>query len=219
MVLAISSVFENSSPELNFGSCSDIGDGNGYSAGFIQFTTLSGSALLVVQDYVSRNPTSELRHYIDQLKAVVGSGTLVPGFCDAWKRAAESDPQGFGDAQKDIQANEYLAPNENYVREWGLTQALSVGQLFDCSVQLGLSDCVNIAQGIKTPKDGGDEKQWLYMFIQNRDARLYQRGGAYASTLYRTRSYKWMVDNGYMGLGGTSAVMLENGGSQITINC
>lgn len=220
MILQITSVFENSQPTLQYASCGDIHDGNGYSAGFIQFTTRSGSALLVIQNYLARYPNAPIGRFEADLKRVVGSDTLVPGgFCDAWSEAAKDN--GFASAQRDIQENEYLAPNARYVAEYGLRSPLSVGQFYDCSVQLGLGDCIEIAKNVwaPSPAKGGNEATWLKAFIDARDSRLDQRGGAYPGTKYRTRSYRWMVDNGFMGLEGNSAVMLENGGGKIMVGC
>ncbi|KAI8851421.1 hypothetical protein BC829DRAFT_125051 [Chytridium lagenaria] len=58
IILKITSTFETGSQELGFGYCGNWNDGQGISAGFIQFTTSSGSVLLVVQSYLRRTSRS-----------------------------------------------------------------------------------------------------------------------------------------------------------------
>ncbi|KAJ1537430.1 hypothetical protein HK405_014641, partial [Cladochytrium tenue] len=138
MLLQITSVFETGTTTLNYGTCEDINDGNGYSAGCIQFTTNSGSALAVVQDYLNTNPSSNLAGYVSGLQSVQGSGdtSAISGFCDAWSAAASSDPSGFGASQMKIAAQNYLAPNAGLVSQLGLKTATGVGQIMDCAIQL-----------------------------------------------------------------------------------
>ncbi|KAJ3327233.1 hypothetical protein HDU76_012169 [Blyttiomyces sp. JEL0837] len=227
IVLQLTSVFENGTPSFNWGSCENINDGNGYSAGFIQFTTLSGSALQVVQTYANNgnadgNLKQALANYIPALQNVQGSGSTdgLDGFCDAWANAANND-NAFHDAQLQIQENGYLVPNHDLVINLGVKLKVSVGQLYDCSIQLGLDGTNQIVNtvGATTPANGGDEVTWLNQFLQARINYLNNIGGAYADTLYRVYSYQHVVNGGNDNFNGGSVEALDNGGSPITLSC
>ena len=60
LILQITSIYETSTPTFNYGICTSLADGHGYSAGIIQFTTGAGSAILVIQKYTE----FELAHSI-----------------------------------------------------------------------------------------------------------------------------------------------------------
>ncbi|KAJ3327231.1 hypothetical protein HDU76_012167 [Blyttiomyces sp. JEL0837] len=162
IILHLTSVFENGSPDFNWASCGNINDGNGYSAGFVQFTTLSGSALQVVRTYVNNgnangNLKQALANYIPALQNVRGSGSTagLDGFCNAWANAANNE-NTFQDSQRQIQEADYLAPNHDLVNNLGLKLAVSVGQLFDSSIQLGLGGTQQIVNNVRdaaTPRN------------------------------------------------------------------
>ncbi|KAJ1561516.1 hypothetical protein HK405_003670, partial [Cladochytrium tenue] len=220
MLLQITSVFETGSTTLDYGVCGDIGDGNGFSAGCIQFTTSSGSALAVVQDYLNTNPSSSLAGYVSGLQSVQGSGdtSSISGFCDAWSAAASSDPSGFGASQMKIAAENYLAPNAGLVSQLGLKTATGVGQIMDCAIQLGIGGCQSIASSssASSPASGGDEASYLTAFLSSRTNYLNQIGGAYPGTVYRVNAYQHIVSGGNLDFSGDTVESLDNSGNPIT---
>ncbi|KAJ1554632.1 hypothetical protein HK405_004511 [Cladochytrium tenue] len=223
MLLQITSVFETSSTTLDYAVCSDIGDGNGYSAGCIQFTTYSGSALKVVEDYLNTNPSSELSDYVSGLESVEGSSdtSAISGFCDAWAAAADDDPSGFGASQRSIASEYYLEPNADLVSQLGLTTAAGVGQIMDCAIQLGLTGCESIASSASatTPASGGDEATYLSAFLTARTSYINALGGAYPATVTRVNSYQHIVDSGNLDFEDDSVEALDNSGNTITVTC
>ncbi|KAJ1552764.1 hypothetical protein HK405_010119, partial [Cladochytrium tenue] len=192
MLFQITSVFETGSTTLDYGVCGDIGDGNGFSAGCIQFPTSSGSALAVVQDYLNTNPSSNLAGYVSGLQSVQGSGdtSAISGFCDAWSAAASSDPSGFGASQMKIAAQNYLAPNSDLVSQLGLKTATGAGQIMDCAIQLGIGGCQSIAP--------------------RRRRRQPPIGGAYPGTVYRVNAYQHIVSSGNLDFSGDTVESLDN---------
>ena len=105
LILQLTSIYETSSPSFNYGICTSLADGHGFSAGMIQFTTGSGSAIKVIEEYtelVFPNPTpfTPLNTSLEQVMGKIkqsgevldGSTTqTLGGFCDAWARSATTD--------------------------------------------------------------------------------------------------------------------------------
>jgi hypothetical protein len=114
LILQLTSIYETSSPSFDYGICVSLADGHGYSAGLIQFTTGSGSAIRVIEEYtdlVYPNPTpfTPLNSTLDQVMGkikqngeVLDGSTVdgLGGFCDAWGRSATTD--SFKKAQLQI---------------------------------------------------------------------------------------------------------------------
>ncbi|KAJ3165995.1 hypothetical protein HK101_012041, partial [Irineochytrium annulatum] len=229
IALKITSVFETSSTNLDFGICEDAGDGQGYSAGFIQFTTSSGSALKVVLAYLQTTPTSPLASFVPALQsaAAVGNGGLSTGqgdtvglttFCTAWSAAA-SDPN-FTAAQLAVQSELYMSPNAPVVASLGLKTALGVSLIFDMGVQLGFVGMQTVVSGVvgaKTPAQGGDEKAYITALLNSRLAYINKLGGAYPATAYRCRAFDHILGTGNVDYTGGSVQSLDNAGNPITI--
>lgn len=89
----------------------DIGDGRGYTAGIIGFTTKNGDLRQVVLRYQKLRPNNELTAYLPALKQDLGTNShkgLGKSFVKAWKKAA-SDKK-FVQAQNDILNQQYMKP-------------------------------------------------------------------------------------------------------------
>ena len=106
LAVKLTSIFETSTPDLQWGVCVTLADGHGYSAGIIQFTTGTGSVQQVIAAYNylsnpdnSQTPNNEFTPYNSILNSIasqaaassspVGSISGLDGFCDAWKRASQ----------------------------------------------------------------------------------------------------------------------------------
>ncbi|KAJ3112425.1 hypothetical protein HDU96_004568 [Phlyctochytrium bullatum] len=233
ILLRITSVFETSNPNLGFGYCGNYNDGQGFSAGFIQFTTSSGGCLRVVQAYKALTSKSDswLLSFLPALEEAARKGnggrTSGPGytqglsdFCDAWNDATENDADAFKAAQFQIQSEGYLIPNEDLVKRLGLKTALGVGQIMDAGIQLGYSGIESIVAGSGTPpSEGADEVAFINRFLDARIRYLNNLGGAYPGTKYRINSYRYMLQKGNLNFSGGKVEMLENGGNPMTITC
>ncbi|KAJ3210078.1 hypothetical protein HDU67_005677 [Dinochytrium kinnereticum] len=229
IIIQLTSTYETSSQTPDFGACHNNNDGQGISAGFVQFTTSSGSALKVVEEYkaLGGDKFTSFEGSLQRARAagsqgVTGGGVTdgLENFCDSWKNAADTDKERFGKAQKKVEGDLYLKPNKETVQSLGLKKAASVGQLFDSAIQLGLSGMQSIVQKVQAPPPakGGDEQKWLQEYLQRRSEKLAEMGGAYAGTTYRVKSYQHIVDKGNMDLSGTVEA-LENGGGVINLTC
>ncbi len=89
----------------------DIGDGRGYTAGIIGFTTGTGDLLDVVNRYMELKPENELGKYIPALEAVNGTDShegLGGDFVKDWESAAQCGE--MIQAQNDILDEQYMNP-------------------------------------------------------------------------------------------------------------
>ena len=122
-VFALVSSAENSSTDYaeQYAYIEDIGDGRGYTAGIIGFTTGTGDLLEVVERYTELESENELKKYIPALELVNGTDShdgLGDSFEKAWIDAAQS--KEMIQAQNDILDEQYMNIALQYAREDGL---------------------------------------------------------------------------------------------------
>lgn len=178
-VFALVSSAENSTIDYSkeYGYIQDIGDGRGYTAGIIGFTSGTGDMLDVVRRYTQLKPDNELSKYIPALKSVVWTDShkgLGEAFVKAWKEAATTDE--MIQAQNDILNQQYMNPAIKYAGEDDLSP---LGQYiyYDALVVHGSGDSDDCFEAIRnaalkecdSPASGGDEETFLTAFL---DARV-----------------------------------------------
>jgi len=169
---------ENSSLNwrAQFGYIEDIGDGRGYTGGIVGFCSGTSDMLAVVTEYTERSPGNKLARYLPALRAVDGSDShagLDPGFPAAW-RAAAADPV-FRKTQEDERDRMYFDPAVTLATSDGL-RALGQFAYYDAAVMHGMSGLRSIRSAAMraagTPKQGGDELEWLSAFLDARVAEM-----------------------------------------------
>lgn len=178
-VFALVSSAENSSIDYakQYAYIEDIGDGRGYTAGIIGFTTGTGDLLEVVKRYTELKPENELEKYIPALEQVNGTDShdgLGDSFEKAWRDAAQSDE--MIQAQNDILDEQYMNIALKYAKEDGL-RPLGQYIYYDALVVHGSGDSEDCFEAIrnaamkkeKVPSNGGDETAFLLAFL---DARV-----------------------------------------------
>ena len=178
-VFALVCSAENSSLDYSqeYQYIEDIGDGRGYTAGIIGFTTGTGDLLDVVRRYTKLKPDNELEKYIPALEKLTGSDShdgLGDTFEQDWMTAAESDE--MVQAQNDILDEQYMNPAIEYAQEDGLSP---LGQYiyYDALVVHGSGDSEDSFEAIRdaalqkvnAPSEGGSEADYLVAFL---DARV-----------------------------------------------
>lgn len=178
-VFALVCSAENSSLDYSqeYQYIEDIGDGRGYTAGIIGFTTGTGDLLDVVRRYTQLKPDNELEKYIPALEKLIGSDShdgLGDTFEQDWMTAAESDE--MVQAQNDILDEQYMNPAIEYAQEDGLSP---LGQYiyYDALVVHGSGDSEDSFEAIRdaalqkvnVPSEGGSEADYLVAFL---DARV-----------------------------------------------
>lgn len=152
----------------------DIGDGRGYTAGIIGFTTGTHDLLKLVELYTESHPDNALEPYLPALRSVDGSDShegLDPGFTAAWKEEAQKDAfKRVQDSQRD---RVYFDPAVRLAKSDGLG-ALGQFIYYDAMVMHGPGDPG--FHGIReramaeadTPAEGGDEQSYLDIFLDTR---------------------------------------------------
>lgn len=174
-VFALVSSAENSTTDYaeQYAYIEDIGDGRGYTAGIIGFTTGTGDLLEVVERYTELKPENELKKYIPALEQVNGTDShdgLGNVFEEDWAEAAQSDE--MVQAQNDILDEQYMNVALEYAREDGL-RPLGQYIYYDALVVHGSGDGEDCFEAIrnaaleteKSPSNGGDETTFLTAFL------------------------------------------------------
>ena len=155
----------------------DIGDGRGYTAGIIGFTSGTGDLLEVVNKYIELKPEdNELEKYVSALERVNGTDShegLEDSFVADWISASEN--QEMITAQNFILDEMYLNPAIEFAKEDGLSM-LRTFIYYDAFVVHGPGDDEDSFGGIRgaaqnnavTPAKGGDETEYLLAFLDAR---------------------------------------------------
>lgn len=179
----IISVFENNTPEIDYGYAENLDDGRGITAGRAGFTSATGDMLTVVERYTERVPGNPLAGYLPRLRELAAeeSGAVdgLEGLESAWLAAAD-DPI-FREVQDEVVDDEYYWPAVDHAGELGLSFPLSLLNLYDTCIQHGDGDDPDglpaiisrtTAQAGGTPADGIDENDWLWAFMEIRRSVL-----------------------------------------------
>jgi chitosanase len=210
IAMQIVSSAENSSLDwrAQYSYIQDIGDGRGYTAGFIGFCSGTGDMLALVESYDSRKPGNVLSKYLPALRRVNGTQShagLDPTFTTDWSAAASDTT--FQRAQDDLRDSMYFSPAFTMAKADGL-RALGQFIYFDAMVMHGPGNDPESFGGIRTaaiesalpPSEGGDEASYLNAFL---DARVAVMG------LEQAHSDTSRVDT-------TQRVFLRNGNLDLT---
>ena len=170
---------ENSSLDFKaqYAFIKDIGDGRGYTAGVIGFTSGTGDMLEVVKRYLALKPINNpLAKYLPALEKVNGTAShkgLGKKFVNAWRLAA-LDKEMFL-AQDSVLDAMYYKPALYYAEKDGLS-TLGAFIYYDALVVHGPGDDEDSFGGIRQsalassrpPSQGGDETEWLAAFLAAR---------------------------------------------------
>jgi chitosanase len=178
------SLFENSTIEFQYSYGEVLGDGRGVTAGRAGFTTGTGDAYIVVQQYTNKVPKNPLAKYLPELKRLLTAENRddisgLRGFIKAWESAA-GDPL-FRSIQDRIMEQMYYVPSIVHANRQGLRFALSRAVLYDTIIQHGNGDDPDSLSALLTetqrraggtPQMGIKERDWLRTFLAVRRAHL-----------------------------------------------
>jgi chitosanase len=223
----LTSIFENSKLDYQYGFCKDIGDGRGYTFGFCGFTTKYSDSKKVLREYLLRRPDDvAMQTYLDKLdQKVRGSDGKegLDGFCT---RVGElGDDPDFIAAQEAIQLSEYYNPSKVWSQKLGMRLAISKGEMYDAMINHGegrgdpfsidhIVDKTNAAMG-GAPIDGVDEVQWLDSFLTIRAQTIRDLANWQAK---RIDFYRELLHDGNLNLDGPIWVQLQDQVGGWTIN-
>jgi chitosanase len=181
----VTAAFEHGRAVPQYPAIENLGDGCGYTAGWIGFCTATGDMLDLIKRYNLVRRGNALQKYTDRLQRLADAESdrvdgLGGGFADDWRRAA-ADP-AFQRAQLDIGHDLYLTPAIAVAKRAGVRTALGVEYLFDTALQSGPSvhDCAGMPQTVLrtsrvmggSPATGVSERKWLTAYNQIRTRQL-----------------------------------------------
>jgi chitosanase len=180
----ITSTFENSTLELQYGYVEDIGDRRGITAGRAGFTSATGDLLLLIRRYTEAKPGNVLEPYIPSLEAVRGTDSQMglAGFTDAWAEAAE-DPD-FRSLQDQLVDELYFVPAMAMAADLGIETPLGQLIMWDTMIQHGAGGDDGTWAIIEETREhlgpiDHSESAWLDAFL---DARLRHLVDMYRGT-------------------------------------
>ena len=185
----IVSLFENSTPEIQYGYIENLHDGRGFTAGKVGFTTGTGDLVLVAEAYLDVKKDNKLFALLPILQerakqsseSVEGLETLP----EVWKVCA-TDPS-FNNIQDRIADELYRAPARDYLKQYNLKSPLAYLIFYDSLVQHGNGDGADSFGGIldKMKSKPTDEKKFLNIFLTARKEILLNPADAETAPEWR----------------------------------
>ncbi|WP_324291285.1 chitosanase [Paractinoplanes pyxinae] len=201
VAMQLVSAAENSSLDwrAQFRYIEDIKDGRGYTAGIIGFCSGTGDMLELVEAYTAAVPGNVLAKYLPALRNVNGTAShagLDPNFTNDWRTAAaDSRFQAAQEAERD---RVYFNPSVRDGKNDGV-RALGQFAYYDAAVMHGYEGMRAIrSQALKRakpPSQGGDERTWLGVFLDERVIEM-KKEAAHDDTTRVDTAQRRFLNNG-----------------------
>ena len=217
---ALTNVFEFSSTLPQYGYAEDLGDGRGITFGRCGFCTATGDGVIVIAEYVRRNPDPNntlaaylpALQFLDSLRGTAKRDFLAnnasyyfANFSDAVTSLANDAL--FQQVQDWAQQNMYYAPSQRLANSLGLRLGLARAQLYDAYIMHGendpgssgynksangMADWVTQTLGGSPATTGVDESLWISTYLQHRADILSNAGRVWNSAVNRVQLYQWI---------------------------
>jgi chitosanase len=195
---AITSIWENDTPKLDYAYSENIHDGRGYTSGRAGFCTGTGDAILVIQCYDKLRTAAQgnvMAKYMPALVAIdkkfestgKDQGSTAPldaigNWPSDWAKSYDNAATraDFEKCQDQIVDELYYTPAMKTAEKWGLVTALSKAALYDAFINHGedgvhaLVKAANSAVGNSAQvapvvgHKGITEDAWLQRFLEKR---------------------------------------------------
>jgi chitosanase len=194
VALAMTSIWENDTPRIDYAYAENIDDGRGYTSGRAGFCTGTGDAILVVECYAQRRSAANgnlLAKYLPALRAINDAfektgqdqgdtskldavGHYVADWAASWNNATTR--ADFKSCQDEVADNSYYEPALAAARTIGLTSPLSHAAFYDLWLNHGdegaaaLVKATHAALGLRGGKlaKGVTESAWLAKLLELR---------------------------------------------------
>jgi chitosanase len=198
-VLQLTSIFENSTLDLQFHYVEDINDGRGYTFGFVGFCSGTGDGSQMLAEYLrlSGGQDTDTIKYLKAMKAIDAEGKGMnpslrglEGFVNYVNKNGKN--KEWIQANLNIANKLYVTPSQNKAKELGLTSPLSKGQLYDSYLNHGESGAISIIKKSRSISAAGSEKLWMEKYLQNRYNILAQ-DRTWASSVDRVKVYQKLL--------------------------
>ncbi|SNY04560.1 chitosanase [Paractinoplanes atraurantiacus] len=203
VAMQLVSAAENSSLDwrAQFSYIEDIKDGRGYTAGIIGFCSGTGDMLELVQAYTNAVPGNVLAKYLPALRSVNGTAShagLDPNFTRDWRTAA-ADP-AFQAAQEAERDRVYFNPSVRDGKSDGV-RALGQFAYYDAAVMHGYEGMRQIRSAAlkraKPPAQGGDERTWLNVFLDERVIEMKKEAAHDDTTRVDTAQRRFLTNGNF----------------------
>jgi chitosanase len=180
----------------SYATCTILADGAGISYGKHQCTDKAGSLDLVVKAYIKKGGkhAKELEACLPLLASNASTkvppkgpwGPEVIGLVKLLKAAGADHV--MRQAQDEVFDENYFLPAINHAKDIGLTTALGLLVIYDTCIHSGPGrvGAHRAAFPQKSPKNGGDEKEWIKAYINARRVWLLANSNPLVQkTVYR----------------------------------
>ena len=202
VILQLTSVFENSTTDLQFGYAENIKDGRGITFGFVGFCTGTGDGLQVLSEYsrIQKGSDLEALKYLAVLEKIEAQGKEMnssvkglDGFINYINRIGNGD--AFIQASLTIANKLYVMPSQKKASELGLKLPISLGQLYDSYLNHGEDGTLSIIK--KSGSVDGNERVWLQRFLENR-LELLKKDKTWKESVDRITVYQQLLKSNQM---------------------
>jgi chitosanase len=196
-ILQLTSIFENSTTTLQYDYVENIGDGRGYTFGFVGFCsgTGDGSQMLAEFSRLIGGNDQDTTKYLKAMLVIDAQGqdmnsSLVglDNFVNYVKKNGKR-PEWI-QANLNIANKLYVVPSQNKATQLGLSSPLSKGQLYDCYLNQGEDGALKL---INQTGKVNNETDWLKAFLQNR-YNVLAKDKTWAESVDRIKVYQNLLN-------------------------
>ncbi len=204
----LTSVFENSTPVLQFTYVENIGDGRGLTFGFPGFTSGTYDGTMFLKEYQRLNPKNPLVKFISAFEAIdrgphddEGRSADTKGLANFPKafKGCGDDP-AFRVAQRNLVDKLYWNPSQALATALGAGLPITRAELYDTFINHGEDGARDIIRKTNkamggTPKSGVSERLWLKKFLAVR-FEVLKADPTWEESLDRVRVYQKLLADG-----------------------
>ncbi|MEN8904624.1 MAG: chitosanase, partial [Clostridiales bacterium] len=197
----LTSIFENSTTDLQYTYCEDIDDGRGLTFGFAGFCSGTYDGTMFLKEYKKLNPNNILTKYIPIFEKIDDMDNHentdgLENFGDDF--ASCINDSKFIEAQKNLCDRLYWNPSQDALTEIGAKYSITKGELYDSFINHGEDGAKEIIDEATsnvggTPGEGIDEKEWLSSFLEER-LKVLSEDSTWKEAVDRVHVYQKLLD-------------------------
>lgn len=189
----------------SYKTISILADGAGFSYGKHQSTDGSGSLDMIVNEYVQNNGiyAKEIAKHVISLSnnestrfsSLSKASAGIKELADLLSKAGEDEVMQR--AQDKVFETNYYIPALNQAENAGCSLAISMLVLYDTSIHSGPGRIATHRNSFsyKSPRNGGNEIEWLKHYLNARDSFLMRSSNPLVRTsAYRVRELRKLLD-------------------------
>ena len=199
-ILALTSIFENSTPKFEWDYCEDIQDGRGYTCGIAGFCSGTGDLVQVFQKYLDKDYNdieARMIYKILQDKRKIRGGCIkylkdtLPKWC-----STHGNNENYQSAQIDVINIIYIYGSNEICNKYDLKLPISIGQIYDTCINHGIDGAKKIIKKIDYLYPNShtidQEIDWLTLFLIERK-KVLSRDKTWKESTDRIKVYQKLV--------------------------